>query len=136
MIKANATPKNITRCTLWSKAKNKGGAEEGERREMHIKSILELVINTDITKYPKVNVRAFKRLLNAPGNWWAHYQQKSSEHTGRALLSKQTEKQLKMNFLVSFSEFGLKYRKKCLTTCHIIMKNICRYLHSPLTYHF
>lgn len=70
-----------------------------EKREMHIKSILELVISKGINKYPKVNVRPFKKLLNAPGNGQAHYQQKSPEHTERILLSTQTEKQTKKEFL-------------------------------------
>lgn len=67
---------------------------------MHIKSILELVINKGINKYPKVNVRAFKKLLNAPGNWEAHYQQESSEHTGRALV--QTNRKATKNEFLGF----------------------------------
>lgn len=57
---------------------------------MHSKSILELVINKGINKYLEVNVRPFKKVLNAPGKWWTNYQQKSSEHTERVLLPKQT----------------------------------------------
>lgn len=73
--------------------KNKDSAEEGK------KSILELVINKDNNKYPKVNVRPFKQFLNASDNGYAHYQQKSPEHTGKILLSKQTKKQTKKEFL-------------------------------------
>lgn len=51
------------------KRKNKVSAEGREEREKHIKSILELVINKGTNKYPKVNVRPFKKLLNASGNW-------------------------------------------------------------------
>lgn len=84
VIKANAVPINITwlylaeLCTTHEKTqkeseglkerKNRGSTEERKKREMHIKSILELVNNKGINKYSKVDVRPFKKLLNTPGN--------------------------------------------------------------------
>lgn len=107
-IKTNAVPINITwlylaqQCTMQEKPQRESqGLKERtktvQRRKK--KSILELVINKDNNKYPKVNVRPFKQFLNASDNGYAHYQQKSPEHTGKILLSKQTKKQTKKEFL-------------------------------------
>lgn len=35
----------------------------------HSESALKLVIDKGINKYPKVNVRPFENLFNAPANW-------------------------------------------------------------------
>ena len=79
------------------KRKKEGSPAKRWEREMHSKSIWGLVINRGINKYPIVNVRPFKNLLNAPANWWTHYQQKSPENQEEYCCLNKPKSKLKMN---------------------------------------